>query len=231
VIVSRPDSSFTIELSAVVLRRAVIGPQAAPLGKKERNLYLRPEALVTLAAPLKSVADSLPDSSRVLYDYVYDYVLRHMDYDRSAPGWGLGDSERALAVGKGNCTDFHSLFLSLSRLRGVPAFFEMGYPMNPGGETNHVGGHRSWAWFYDEPAGAWTPVDIFEAEIHPGRADFFFGNLDVDRVTFSRGREIRLPGMKGEPLNFMPVGAYVEVDGRPFEGEVIRKMSYRPDGR
>jgi hypothetical protein len=227
VIVSKPDTSFTIDLSAVVLRRAVTKPQPATLDQKARALYLRPESKVALGPRVKAVADSLPDSSRVRYDY----VLGHMDYDRSVPGWGHGDSDRALEVGKGNCTDFHSLFVALSRARGVPAFFEMGYPMNPGGETNHVGGYRSWAWFHDENAGVWVPVDIFEAELHPDRADFFFGNLDADRVTFSRGRDIRLPGMKGEPLNFLPAGAYVEVDGKPFEGQVIRKISYRPDGR
>lgn len=227
VMVSKPDTSFTIDLSAVVLRRAVTKPQPARLDKKARALYLRPEARVGLGPGVKAVADSLPDSSRVRYDY----VLGHMDYDRSVPGWGLGDSDRALEVGKGNCTDFHSLFLALSRARGIPAFFEMGYPMNPGGETNHVGGYRSWAWFYDEGDTAWVPVDIFEAELHPDRGDFYFGKLDADRVTFSRGRDIRLPGMKGEPLNFLPAGAYVEVDGKPFDGEVIRKLSYRPDGR
>jgi len=27
--------------------------------------------------------------------------------------------------------------------------------------------------------------------------NFFFGHLDADRITFSRGRDVKLPGMAG----------------------------------
>ncbi len=220
-----PPASFSIELSARVVRRPVEGPQAARLSAEQRALYLRPEALVSLSPRLQTLADSVGGTSRTRFDY----VRTRMVYDKSVPGWGNGDSERACSVGRGNCTDFHSLFMSLSRVEKVPARFEMGYATLPGGETNHAGGYHCWAWFYDEGAKAWVPVDISEANQHPEQAQFLYGHLDSDRITFSRGRDVLLPGMAGKPLNYLPAGAYVEVDGRKL-GSVTRVISYTVDG-
>jgi hypothetical protein len=87
-----------------------------------------------------------------------------------------------------------------------------------------VGGYHCWAYFHDDTSG-WVPVDISEADKHPEKTEFFYGHLDADRITFSRGREIRLPGMTGPPLNYLPAGAYVEVDGSPHPS-VNRNLSY-----
>jgi transglutaminase-like putative cysteine protease len=225
VTVPDPPPAFTIDLRAKVTREPVEEPRKAKLSAKERSLYLRKEALVSLSPRIHAIADSIENSNRARYDY----VLTTMDYDKTAPGWGHGDSERACDVRKGNCTDFHSLFMSLSRAEGVPVVFEMGYPTVPEGETNKVGGYHCWAWFYDEKAGAWVPVDISEADKHAEKAEYFYGNLDADRITFSRGRDVALPGMKNSPLNYMPCGAYVEVDGKPLTESVSRAISYTVD--
>lgn len=222
VTVAKPTAPFSIDLSAHVERDPVDGPSPAELTPEERRLYLREEALVSLSARIRALADSVGGTTRARYDY----VLAKMDYDKTAPGWGHGDSERACDVGKGNCTDFHSLFMSLERSKNVPARFEMGYSTAPRGEKDKVGGYHCWAWFYDDGAKGWVPVDISEADKHPEKADFFYGHLDADRITFSRGRDVRLPDMKGAPLNYMPTGAYVEVDGRPVDEGVTRSISY-----
>jgi transglutaminase-like putative cysteine protease len=222
VTIPRPKGEQQIELGAHVHREAVTKPRPAKLKSAERRLYLRDEALVSLSPRLGAIADSVGGTSRSRYDY----VLARMDYDKTVPGWGRGDSERACDVGKGNCTDFHSLFMSLSRLEGVPTRFEMGYSMLAEGEKNHEGGYHCWAWFYDDAGKAWIPVDISEADKHPEKAEYFFGNLDAERITFSVGRDIRLPGMKGTPLNYLPSGAYVEVDGKPLDQGVTRSITY-----
>ncbi len=219
VTVAEPPRSFSISLTAAVDRRAITGPRPARLSDAERALYLRQEALVSLSPRIRAISDTLgPDHRRR-----YDYVLASMDYDKTVPGWGRGDSERACNIGKGNCTDFHSLFMSLSRTQNVPAVFEMGYPTQSGGETERLGGYHCWAWFHD--GAHWVPVDISEADKAPVKADFFYGQLDADRITFSRGRGVILPGMQGEPLNYLPPGAYVEVDGKPL-ASVNRRLSY-----
>jgi len=219
VTVDDPAELLSIGLVASVRRYPVTEPRAAPLSRIDHDLYLREEALVSLSPRIRALADSVGGDDRARYDYVLDL----MEYDKSTPGWGRGDSERACDVAKGNCTDFHSLFMSLSRAKSVPTFFEMGYPTTPDGESDRVGGYHCWAWFYGE--GSWSPVDISEADKAPEKRDFYFGNLDPDRITFSRGRDITLPGMRGAPLNYIPSGAYAEVDGRPWDG-VTRRLTY-----
>ncbi len=212
-------SHIDIALEANVTRKSIDGSIVDPLDDRRRALLLREESLVSLSRRVRAIADSIGHSNRDRYDYVLDV----MDYDKSTPGWGRGDTERACDIGKGNCTDFHSLFMSLSRARGVPALFEMGYPTRPEGESGRAGGYHCWAWFWSGDRR--TAVDISEADRHPEKVDFFFGRLDADRITFSRGRDVRLPGMKGKPLNYLPSGAYAEVDGAPFDG-VTQTLSY-----
>ena len=214
-----PPPGFEVVLEATVIRRPVNRPIREPLDERTRALCLREEALATIGPRVYTIADRLDPGQRPLYDY----VLNHMDYDKSVPGWGKGDTERACDVRKGNCTDFHSLFLSLSRARGVPALFEMGYPTKREGEKDRTGGYHCWAWYWEGDTR--YPVDISEADKAPEKTDFFFGRLDADRITFSRGRDVRLPGMAGKPLNYLPSGAYAEVDGEPFHG-ITRSISY-----
>jgi len=223
--VPNPPESFAIDLSAHVVRSPVEGPRHAVLTAPQRELYLRKEALVSLSPRIHALADRIGGTNRDRYNY----VLSTMEYDKVAPGWGHGDSERACDVHKGNCTDFHSLFMSLSRARGVPALFEMGYSTQMRGETAAAGGYHCWAWFYDDAARAWTPVDISEARRHPEKAEFFYGHIDADRITFSRGRDVKLPGMRGAALNYLQAGAYVEVDGAPQNDGVTRLLTYTVD--
>jgi len=218
--VPNPPTRWNADLSATV-RRDAVGPRKVELTPEERKLFLREEALVSLSPRMRSLADSVGTDAKQRYEF----VLQRMDYDKTTPGWGRGDSERACEVGKGNCTDFHSLFMSLSRAEGVPAVFEMGYSMLPAGETDKAGGYHCWAWFYDQASGSWVPVDISEADKHPEKTEYFFGHLDAERMLFSRGRDIRLPGMKGQPLNYLPAGAYVELDGATHDA-VTRTITY-----
>ncbi len=65
------------------------------------------------------------------------------------------------------------------------------------------------------------PVDISEADKHPGMKDYYFGNLTEDRVGFTFGRDINLvPKQNGDPLNFF-VYPYVEVDGKAWPGDKL----------
>jgi len=214
-----PPENVSVSLRARVARDAVLAPKPARLTGAMRALYTRPESRVTISKRVRRIANGIADSNRARYNY----VLSHMTYDKSVPGWGFGDTERACEVGRGNCTDYHSLFLSLSRARGVPSVFEMGYTTRPEGETNRVGGYHCWAWFYN--GAAWVPVDISEADQHPDRENFYFGHLDANRITFSRGRDIRLPGMAGPPLNYLGAGGYIEIDGKPGP-DVTRTLTY-----
>ena len=124
----------------------------------------------------------------------------------------------------GNCTDFHSLFISLARAEGIPARFEIGFPVPPGQEGT-IPGYHCWAEFFVAGLG-WVPVDISEAWKDPKKHDYFFGTLDANRVQFTTGRDVTLqPKQDGDPLNYF-IYPYVEVDGKPLEN-VEKRFSYR----
>lgn len=125
-------------------------------------------------------------------------------------------------MGKGNCTDFHSLFMALAIASGMPARFRMGFSL-PQSSEGTVAGYHCWAEFYAEGSG-WIPVDISEAWKNPRREDFYFGRLDGSRVQVSTGREIRLsPPQSGRRLNFLS-RPYAEADGAPvYDIEFVRR--------
>ena len=162
-------------------------------------------------------AKTVPAKARALYDWVF----AHMQYDKSVPGYGLGDIPYCLKVGKGNCTDFHTLFIALARASGIPARWNMGFPLaygdGKGGATTAVPGYHCWAEFY-APGAGWTPVDISEARKHPELKDYFFGGLSGNRILFTRARDALLePDGTGRRLNYL-IYPIARADGADVSG-------------
>lgn len=156
---------------------------------------------------------------------IYNYVVSTMRYDKSGDGWGRGDAIFACNARRGNCTDFHALFIGMMRAAGIPAKFEIGFPLPADKRAGEIPGYHCWAQFWLDDFG-WIPVDASEAWKNPAKRDYFFGAHDDNRVMFSRGRDIRLnPAQQGEPLNYF-VYPYAEVDGKAFAG-VESKFSFR----
>lgn len=156
---------------------------------------------------------------------IYNYVVSTMRYDKSGQGWGRGDAIYACTVRKGNCTDFHALFIGMMRAAGLPARFEIGFPLPSDRHTGNIPGYHCWAQFYLLGVG-WVPVDASEAWKNPAKHDYFFGAHDENRVLFSRGRDIRFnPAQQGDPVNYF-IYPYAELDGKPFTG-VEYQFSFR----
>jgi transglutaminase-like putative cysteine protease len=146
---------------------------------------------------------------------IYDYVFTTMRYDKTGTGWGRGDVLYACDAKKGNCTDFHSLFIAMARSQGIPARFEIGFPLPPDKRSSEIAGYHCWAEFFD-PQHGWIPVDISEAWKHPEKKDYFFGAHDANRVEFTMGRDLELsPKQNGKALNYF-VYPYVEVAGKEY---------------
>ncbi|HEX2061122.1 MAG TPA: transglutaminase-like domain-containing protein, partial [Thermoanaerobaculia bacterium] len=97
-----------------------------------------------------------------------------------------------------NCTDFHSLFLSLARAKGIPSRFVIGFPTNA--KEGVVKGYHCWAEFWD--GSGWVPVDASDASKNAALRDYLFGNLDAERVQFTIGRDLVLSPATAEPLNY-----------------------------
>ena len=188
------------------------------LSEKQRSQYLGPDKLVPitgrpaeLAAQVTAGKTSQLDKARAIYDYVFD----NMRYDKAGMGWGHGDVLWACDSKRGNCTDFHSLFIAMARSQGIPARFEIGFPLPPDKTSSEIAGYHCWAEFFN-PQNGWIPIDISEAWKHPVKKDYFFGAHDSDRMQFSVGRDLKLtPPQQGEPLNYF-VYPYVEVAGKVY---------------
>jgi transglutaminase-like putative cysteine protease len=139
-----------------------------------------------------------------------------MRYDKTGEGWGRGDAVWACTSKRGNCTDFHSLFIGMMRSSGIPARFEIGFPLPEGQIEGDILGYHCWAEFYLAGVG-WVPVDASEAWKNAAKRDYFFGAHDTNRVFFTYGRDIRLsPDQKGDPLNYF-IYPYAETNGRPLK--------------
>jgi transglutaminase-like putative cysteine protease len=183
------------------------------LSEKQRNQYLGPDKLVPItgrpaeiAAQVTAGKTSQLDKARAIYDYVFD----NMRYDKTGTGWGHGDVLWACDSKRGNCTDFHSLFISMARSQGIPARFEIGFPLPSDKQSSEIAGYHCWAEFFN-PQNGWIPVDISEAWKHPEKKDYFFGAHDTNRVQMSVGRDLKLsPAQQGDPLNYF-IYPYVQV--------------------
>jgi transglutaminase-like putative cysteine protease len=193
--------------------------------------FLEPDRLVPVEGKLKTLAEETTrdkpgpvEKARALYDYVF----RTMRYDKSGTGWGRGDALWACDARHGNCTDFHSVFISLMRAEKIPARFEIGFPLPQGAREGEIPGYHCWAEFYLSGPG-WVPVDISEAWKDPSKLDYFFGTLDANRVQFSIGRDLTLsPKQDGPPVNYL-VYPYVEVDGKPYD-KLEKRFAFREEG-
>src|SRR3972149_9842609 len=213
------DGSFEIKWEYKIERKEQNGLSVnARSSNKEvlTELFLEERGLVIIDDRIRNIVEKVTynisdplKKARALYDY----VLTHIDYDTSVPGWGNGDVVYACNVGKGNCTDFHSLFISLSRAAGIPARFQIGYPVPVEEKTGKLlKPYHCWAEFFIEDTG-WIPVDISEAWKNPDKADYYFGNLDKDRILISTGREICLSAKQsGGPVVNYFVNPYIEAD-------------------
>lgn len=188
------------------------------LSDETRTLWMTGSKKVPIGGrPLELIdAAKLPVNSRDRAHVFYHRVLDHLSYDKSRPGYGTGDAVWACESRFGNCTDFHSLFMSLARSHNIPARFEIGYSLPRDKKPGSLSGYHCWAWFFENRNG-WTPVDISEAEKNPKQVEYCFGNLSADRVGFSVGRDLILaPPQQGPPLNYF-VKPHVEKDGKPVD--------------
>lgn len=189
---------------------------------------------------------------------IYDWVLNHIDYwvkdpanKKASP---VGSSEYCLMNKTGNCTDFHSLWAALARAKGIPTKLVYGSFFKAELDGKDIDqSYHCWPEFYAGGIG-WIPHDVAIADIFAGdfkltkenetlvsrttaagytagdaaKVEYYFGNLDERRVTWSVGRDLTLsPKQEGGPINAL-TKAYVEVDGKvhPEKEGWTRKLTF-----
>ncbi len=203
VIPNPPAGNLTVRVKFTAMREEADAPAEKTASRSEIQRALRPDKLVTISPRLRQLADNLTKGITDPYEQahaIFNYLIT-MTYDKTVPGWGRGDSERMCDIKHGNCTDFHSLFLSLARAKGIPARFVIGFPV--AGVDGDVKGYHCWAEFYVKGKG-WIPVDASDASKlkDPAAQQYLFGHLDPNRVQFTMGRDLVLQPRTAEPLNY-----------------------------
>lgn len=219
------ETPFTVRLSFDATREEHIqsglygGPRLAR-DEDSRDLaqYLKPERLVPLDGQIEAWAREVVQKANAQTDLemaraIYDHVVATVKYDKTGKGWGRGDIYYPCQERRGNCTDFHAIFIGYARAVGIPARFAIGFPADRG--EGKIAGYHCWAESYAKGIG-WVPIDASEAAKNPSKRGYFFGAHDENRVEFSKGRDVVLtPRQAGDPLNFY-IYPYAEANGKPM---------------
>ena len=179
--------------------------------------YLAPENLVPNTDKFRDIAtEVLVDKNGgdlVRARALYDHTIDRMRYAKFGTEYGKGDAVFACDSARGNCTDYHSYFIALSRSVGIPARFAIGAAVPSSRNNGGVDGYHCWAEFYAE--GKWWPIDISEADKYTSLSTYYFGHNPANRVEFSHGRDLVVePGPESGPINFLAYPV-LEVGGKP----------------
>ena len=232
--IEQPPADLKVNVRFVATRSEITAahPFDTKASKADLERELGANRLVTLSPRLRKLAQEITAGKKTTMEQaraIYEYVVTSMKYDKTTPGWGNGDSERACDIKAGNCTDFHSLFLSLARAKGIPARFVIGFPLTA--KDGVVKGYHCWAEFYVKGKG-WLPVDASEASksSDPGVRDYLFTNLDPDRVQFTTGRDLVLTPRTAEPLNYF-IYPHAEAEGKAVGAAAIELRFREVGGR
>jgi transglutaminase-like putative cysteine protease len=252
--VTAPEGPITLREEFALTRSETLNnidpSKTRPLTDQERAAlfaYLQPSTHVIINDKIKSLSASIVGgetnpilAARKIYNWTLenvDYWVKDPDHLKASP---VGSTEYCLTTKTGNCTDFHSLFASLSMAAGIPTRMVYGSLLKP--TLNGVqidGSYHCWIQFF-APNYGWLPLDVSLANIYgkefsltdknkklvelttatgykgldPSKVDYYFGNLDERRVTWSMGRDLIMqPPQNDGPVNAL-VKIYVEVDGK-----------------
>lgn len=180
------------------------------------NDYLSADLLMPVNDRFTTLADSIigdkiNDNTLMQARALYDYLIDNMRYIKNEK-YGTGDAVYACDALLGNCTEFHSFFISLARSAGIPARFAIGAAIPSERNAGGVNGYHCWAEFYAQDK--WWPIDISEANKYSALSTYYFGRHPANRIEFSRGRDLEFePGPKSGPIPFFAYPV-LEVDGK-----------------
>ncbi|MBU2562143.1 MAG: transglutaminase-like domain-containing protein [Nanoarchaeota archaeon] len=142
---------------------------------------------------------------------LFDWIIENINYKYPPEIRGVIPTLKNKC---GDCGEFNHVFIALCRILGIPARSVLGMWAIP----KEKQGYHAWAEFYLEGVG-WIPVDSSVAEglknkkdkefvkfmkkiKNPMNYEFYFGNLDNNRIIFSKGENILIPNCPKELSQF-----------------------------
>jgi len=228
-----------IKLMFDVKRDEVLRPELKEDDKEELTdeikKYLEPSKNLPLNDQVKNKAKEVTEGKTTDLEKaraIYDWVIANMNRNEDVKGCGEGDVCALLdTTMSGKCTDINSMFVALCRASGIPAREHFGIRINAEDITKN---QHCWAEFYLKGTG-WVsadPADVLKAVLKNNwtkeqeetkeKQEYYWGNLDAERIILSDGRDLKLnPAQAGEVLNDFGY-PYAEVDGQKLD-------NYTPD--
>jgi len=208
----------------IIISYRVQREEKAPYSEKDTDLlkYLEATSLMPVGDRFGTIAEEIirekqADSPLTKARALYDYIIDNMRYAKQGV-YGTGDANYACDVRSGNCTEFHSFFISLSRSAEIPARFAVGAAIPSERNEGDVDGYHCWAEFYAE--GKWWPVDISEANKYTALATYYFGHHPANRIELSQGTDLTPdPLPKSGPINFLAYPV-LEIEGKLGYAEI-----------
>ena len=202
--------------------------------EKHLHVFTRSEPYIEVRGKIKHLARKLsphhyPERTA---EILFSWMLENIRYRYPTQCWS---AKHTLQSRKGDCGGISLLFVALCRSMRIPSRIVSGAWAIPGSEGPHM-----WCEFYSKKQG-WLPVDCSRAILltnsrrHRRIASsmnlskdpsFYFGQLDNNRIVFSKGSNINLspqkpfsktyPYMKrGKTLFMQPTSVYPYVSGPP----------------
>lgn len=223
---SEEHSNQTVKVTYKVTRE-----EKGPYENTEEDLdrYLESLPLIPVGGRFnmivsQALAGKEQDNDLVRARALYDYIIDNMLYQKAGI-YGTGDANYACDSKTGNCTEFHSFFISLARTAGIPARFAIGAAIPSERNEGGIDGYHCWAEFFAE--GKWWPVDISEGNKYTALATYYFGHHPANRIELSRGRDLEIdPGPQSGPIKFLAYPIF-EMEG---EEQVVKTtFSYKRD--
>lgn len=212
------DSGKSVEINYSVDRKEK-GPYEA--AAPNPDVFLASNILMPKGGRFEEIAKEalgpkIRDSHLIQARALYDYIIDNMRYMKFGD-FGRGDSNYACDSKTGNCSEFHSFFISLARSVDIPARFAIGASIPSDRNEGGIDGYHCWAEFYAD--GKWWPVDISEANKYSALATYYFGRHPANRIELSRGRDLNVsPSPASGPINFLAY-PYLEIDGQEVKAQ------------
>lgn len=232
--IDRPEKdTIKIVVNSTVTRRSQEGYYRDEITSRQKQHFLQSTPEIPVGGKMKNLSrkKGAEQPNRKSLRSIYDFVVENSTYYKANPekfsSSGSGNAEYCLYQQQGGCTDFHALYMSMGRSIGIPTRFVIGsfLPEEFDGKDRDVAYH---CWAEALVAGkGWWPLDAAYGDLWPSHRDYYFGNLDARRVTFSRGRFVQLvPEPDARKTISYFIQGYVEADGKTFD-EWSRKLTYR----
>ena len=167
------------------------------------RLYTRSEKLLEADDPeIVKIAARIKSETNGPYHFAksaYDFTIEHIAYTSPSPAWGAC---AVLKEGKGDCGQYAALFVAICRAGGIPA-----RPI-AGSWARGVNPWHCWAEFLLSGVG-WIPVDPTIGRQSTKKREYYFGNLDNNRLALVKGYNMTFKTKRGNKEHgFLQPGTY-----------------------